>query len=212
MTSTEPQPPGERLEPCADELITSLRGRDLLRGQARDYDLWRQMGCAGWGWDDVLPYFRKSEDYYLGADEMHGAGGEWRVEEARVRWDVLDAFQAAAEAASIPRTDDFNRGDNEGSSYFKVNQRRGIRWNTSKAFLRPVRHRRNLRIETHAHARRLIIEEMTAKGVEFDRQGVTRTVHARREVILAAGAVAFYILDHVRFRVYEGVEAHRQID
>jgi choline dehydrogenase-like flavoprotein len=177
-------PRGKVLGGCS-----SINGMIYMRGQARDYDLWRQMGCAGWGWDDVLPYFRKSEDYYLGADEMHGAGGEWRVEEARVRWDVLDAFQAAAEAAGIPRTDDFNRGDNEGSSYFKVNQRRGIRWNTSKAFLRPVRHRRNLRIETHAHARRLIIEEMNAKGVEFEQQGVTRTVHARREVILAAGAI-----------------------
>jgi len=177
-------PRGKVLGGCS-----SINGMIYMRGQARDYDLWRQMGCAGWGWDDVLPYFKKSEDYYLGPDEMHGAGGEWRVEEARVRWEILDAFQAAAEAAGIPRTDDFNRGDNEGSSYFKVNQRRGIRWNASKAFLRPVRHRRNLRIETKAHARRLLIEDLTTKGVEFDQLGVTRTVHARREVILAAGSI-----------------------
>ena len=177
-------PRGKVLGGCS-----SINGMIYMRGQARDYDLWRQMGCTGWGWDDVLPYFKKSEDYYLGPDEMHGAGGEWRVEEARVRWEILDVFQAAAEAAGIPRTDDFNRGNNEGSSYFKVNQRRGIRWNASKAFLRPVRHRRNLRIETKAHARRLLIEDLSARGVEFDQLGVTRTVHARREVILAAGAI-----------------------
>ena len=115
----------------------------------------------------MLPYFLKSEDYFAGADEMHGAGGEWRVEEPRVRWDILDAFQEAAEAAGIPRTDDFNRGDNEGSSYFKVNQRGGFRVNSAKAFLKPVRHRRNLMVETDAHVRRLLIEELRARGVEF---------------------------------------------
>ncbi|WP_274425689.1 GMC family oxidoreductase [Chelativorans sp. YIM 93263] len=177
-------PRGKVLGGCS-----SINGMIYMRGQERDYDLWRQMGCAGWGWDDVLPYFKKSEDYYKGADEMHGAGGEWRVEEARVRWDILDAFQAAAEAAGIPRTDDFNRGDNEGSSYFKVNQRGGIRWSASKAFLRPVRHRRNLKVETNAHVRHLVIEDLAVKGVSFEQHGVTRKVRARREVVLAAGSI-----------------------
>lgn len=168
---------------------SSINGMIYMRGQARDYDQWRQMGCAGWGWDDVLPYFRRSEDYFAGADDMHGSGGEWRVEEMRVHWDILDAFQAAAEAAGIPRTQDFNRGDNEGSSYFKVNQRRGVRVNSAKAFLRPAAGRRNLRVETGAHVRRLLIEEQSARGVEFAQDGAQRTVRARREIILAAGSI-----------------------
>jgi choline dehydrogenase-like flavoprotein len=168
---------------------SSINGMIYMRGQARDYDQWRQMGCAGWGWDDVLPYFRKSEDYFAGADDMHGSGGEWRVEEMRVRWDILDAFQAAAEAAGIPRTTDFNRGDNEGSSYFKVNQRHGVRVSSAKAFLRPAAGRRNLRIETGAQVRRLLIEEQSARGVEYVQGGTQRVVRARREVVLAAGSV-----------------------
>ncbi len=147
-----------------------------MRGQARDYDHWRQLRCTGWGWDDVLPHFRKSEDHYRGADEMHGAGGEWRVEKARVRWAVLDAFQKAATEAGIPETPDFNRGNNEGSGYFDVNQRSGIRWNTAKAFLRPARGRSNLTILTKAHVRRLVIEEGRIAGVEFQHDGLVKRV------------------------------------
>jgi choline dehydrogenase-like flavoprotein len=168
---------------------SSINGMIYMRGQARDYDQWRQMGCAGWGWDDVLPYFRESEDYFSGADEFHGAGGEWRVEEMRVRWDILDAFQAAAEAAGIPRIADFNRGDNEGSSYFKVNQRHGVRVSSAKAFLRPAAGRSNLKIETGAQVARIVLEDGAACGVEFVQGGEKRTVRARREVILAAGSV-----------------------
>ena len=146
-------------------------------------------GVAGWGWDDVLPYFKKSEDYYLGGDDFHGSGGEWRVEEARLHWDILDAFRDAAEAAGIPRTDDFNRGDNEGSSYFKVNQKRGIRWNTAKAFLRPARERVNLKVETGAHVRKLVLDGLAVKGVEFEQAGAIRWVQCRREVILAAASI-----------------------
>ncbi|MCR4264567.1 GMC family oxidoreductase [Nitratireductor sp. ZSWI3] len=177
-------PRGKVLGGCS-----SINGMIYMRGQARDYDQWRQMGCTGWGWDDVLPYFRKPEDYYRGADEMHGAGGEWRVEEARVRWDILDAFQDAAEALGIPRVDDFNRGSNEGSSYFKVNQRGGVRWNASKAFLKPVRHRRNLRVETGAHVRTLLFEDGAVRGVAYDRDGTAQEARCRREVVLAAGAI-----------------------
>lgn len=177
-------PRGKVLGGCS-----SINGMIYMRGQARDYDQWRQMGCAGWGWDDVLPYFRKSEDYFAGADEMHGAGGEWRVEEMRVHWGILDAFRDAAEAAGIPRTDDFNRGSNEGSSYFKVNQRRGWRVSSAKAFLRPALGRRNLTVETNAQVRRLLIGEGAARGVEFVRDGQQRQVRARREVILCAGSI-----------------------
>ncbi|MDX3927040.1 MAG: GMC family oxidoreductase N-terminal domain-containing protein [Shinella sp.] len=177
-------PRGKVLGGCS-----SINGMIYMRGQSRDYDLWRQMGCEGWGWDDVLPYFRKSEDFYRGESEMHGAGGEWRVEKARVRWAVLDAFQKAAEEAGIPITEDFNRGDNEGSGYFDVNQRSGIRWNTSKAFLKPARLRTNLTVLTKAHARRLIIEEGEVRGVEFQHDGIVKQAHARRETVLSAGAI-----------------------
>jgi glycine/D-amino acid oxidase-like deaminating enzyme len=177
-------PRGKVLGGCS-----SINGMIYMRGQARDYDLWRQAGCDGWGWDDVLPLFKKSEDYFAGASDLHGAGGEWRVESARLHWDILDAFRDAAVAAGIPATDDFNRGDNEGVSYFKVNQKRGIRWNSAKAFLRPALDRKNLTVETGAHVRRIEIEDLRATGVTFDQNGATRTVKARREVILAAGAV-----------------------
>ncbi|MCB5203667.1 GMC family oxidoreductase N-terminal domain-containing protein [Neorhizobium sp. T786] len=177
-------PRGKLLGGCS-----SINGMIYMRGQARDYDLWRQMGCEGWGWDDILPYFRKSEDHYRGSDEMHGSGGEWRVEKARVRWAVLEAFQKAAEEAGIPITEDFNRGTNEGSGYFDVNQRSGIRWNTAKAFLRPAKRRANLRVLTKAHVRRLIIEEGEVRGVEFQHEGVAKRAYASCETILSAGSI-----------------------
>ncbi|PPJ49463.1 GMC family oxidoreductase [Rhizobium sp. KAs_5_22] len=177
-------PRGKVLGGCS-----SINGMIYMRGQARDYDQWRQMGCEGWGWDDVLPLFRKSEDFYKGADEMHGAGGEWRVEKARVRWAVLEAFQQAAKEAGIPETADFNRGSNEGSGYFDVNQRSGIRWNTSKAFLRPAVKRGNLTVLIKAHVKRLIIEDDAVTGVEVHHDGVTKKFSARRETVLCAGAI-----------------------
>ncbi|WOS62490.1 GMC family oxidoreductase [Sinorhizobium fredii] len=177
-------PRGKVLGGCS-----SINGMIYMRGQARDYDLWRQLGCTGWSWDEVLPFFRKSEDHYRGADDMHGAGGEWRVEKARVRWAVLDAFQKAATEAGIPETDDFNRGTNEGSGYFDVNQRSGIRWNTAKAFLKPARQRRNLTILTKAHVRNLILEGARVAGVEFQHDGVTKRARAGRETVLSAGAI-----------------------
>ena len=118
---------------------SSINGMIYMRGQARDYDGWRQQGNRGWGWDDVLPYFKKSEDHAAGADEMHGAGGEWRIEQQRLSWEILDAFREAAAEVGIPKITDFNRGNNEGCGYFQVTQRRGVRWSTAKAFLRPVR-------------------------------------------------------------------------
>ncbi|HEX5934542.1 MAG TPA: GMC family oxidoreductase N-terminal domain-containing protein [Pseudorhizobium sp.] len=177
-------PRGKLLGGCS-----SINGMIYMRGQARDYDLWRQLGCEGWSWDDVLPYFRKSQDHYRGADDMHGAGGEWRVEKSRVRWAVLDAFQKAAEEAGIPVTEDFNRGTNEGSGYFDVNQRAGIRWNTSKAFLRPAKRRGNLRVLTKAHVRRLIVEGGEVRGVEFQHDGIVKQAYASGETILSAGSI-----------------------
>ena len=116
---------------------SSINGMIYMRGQARDYDQWRQLGNVGWGWDDVLPLFRKSEDHYKGGDELHGSGGEWHVDKQRLSWPILDAFRDAAIEAGIPLTDDFNRGDNEGVGYFEVNQKGGWRWSTANAFLHP---------------------------------------------------------------------------
>ena len=161
-----------------------------MRGQREDYDNWRQMGLEGWGWDDVKPIFRQHLDHYLGAGEHHGAGGEWRVEAPRVRWELLDAFIEAAVEAGIPRVSDFNTGSNEGISYFHVNQKNGRRWSSARGFLKPALSRPNLKVETHAHATRILFEGKRAVGVEFMQNGSLRQVLARREVVLSAGAVA----------------------
>ncbi len=168
---------------------SSINGMIYMRGQARDYDHWRQLGNPGWAWDDVLPAFTRAEDFYQGADEAHGAGGEWRVEDMRLSWEILEAFREAAAEAGIPGTDDFNRGDNEGCGYFHVNQKRGVRWNTAKAFLRPVMNRPNLTVLTHAQATRIRFDGRRAVGIEFRGKGGAAYVAARREVILAGGAI-----------------------
>ncbi len=175
-------PRGKVLGGCS-----SINGMLYLRGQAADYDHWRQLGNIGWAWDDVLPYFKRSEDYFAGADDAHGAGGEWRVENQRLHWQVLDDWIAAAEAQGIPRTDDFNRGDNAGVDYFKVNQKRGWRWSTARGFLKPVRDR--ITVETNAQAEKLLIEGGRCVGVRYRQNGETREARARAEVILAAGAI-----------------------
>jgi choline dehydrogenase len=177
-------PRGKVLGGCS-----SINGMIYMRGQARDYDQWRQLGNAGWSWDDVLPYFKRSENFVAGADALHGADGEWRVEEPRIRWEILDAFRDAAAATSIPKTDDFNRGNNEGCGYFHVNQKKGVRWNAAKAFLRPACERPNLAVLTHAEARRLVLDGRRATGVALRYNGLPSTISARCEVILAAGAI-----------------------
>lgn len=177
-------PRGKVLGGCS-----SINGMIYMRGQAADYDGWRQAGNAGWGWDDVLPYFLKSEDYH-GKPEAagHGSGGEWRVERQRLSWPILDAFRDAAEEMGIPRTDDFNQGSNEGSGYFEVNQKKGVRWNTSKAFLRPILNRPNLRVVTGAETERLSLDGRQVKGVLFRMGGKLHLARAK-ETILAAGAI-----------------------
>ncbi|HVS10549.1 MAG TPA: GMC family oxidoreductase N-terminal domain-containing protein [Planctomycetota bacterium] len=167
---------------------SSINGMIYMRGQAADYDRWRQMGNAGWGWDDVLPHFKRHEDHYAGPDDHHGAGGEWRIEKQRLRWEILDAFADACEAAGIPKVDDFNRGDNFGVAPFLVTQRSGFRWNTAQGFLRPASGRPNLTVETHAVVERLLIEGRRVTGVGYRRRGQPREA-AAGEVILAAGAI-----------------------
>jgi choline dehydrogenase len=177
-------PRGKVLGGCS-----SINGMIYMRGQARDYDQWRQLGNTGWGWDDCLPYFTKSEDHFDGANDLHGSGGEWRVEPARISWEILDAFADACVAAGIPRTDDFNRGNNEGVGYFQVNQKSGWRWNTASAFLKPVKSRANLQVMTGAQADRVLFEGKRATGVAFTKDGEQHEVKADAEVILAAGAI-----------------------
>jgi choline dehydrogenase len=178
---------------------SSINGMIYMRGQARDYDHWAELiGDPTWAWDNVLPAFRKHEDHFLGHDpefaRYHGVGGEWRIEKQRLRWDVLDAFAAAAEQCGIPRTADFNRGNNEGVAYFEVNQKSGWRWNTAKAFLRPAcKSRANFSLWTHAHVSRLLIESKDGVprcvGAQVWRGGQMMEVRAAREVILCAGSI-----------------------
>jgi choline dehydrogenase-like flavoprotein len=167
---------------------SSINGMIYMRGQAADYDHWRQLGNTGWSWDDVLPYFKRSERRE-GISEHHGTEGEFRVEKMRLSWKVLDLFRDAAVEQGIPATDDFNRGDNEGVGYFEVNQQRGRRWSAASAFLKPALKRRNLTLWTRALAQRLIVEESRATGLELIHNGERKTVRARREIILSAGAV-----------------------
>ncbi len=168
---------------------SSINGMIYMRGQSADYDSWAAEGNPGWGWNDVLPIFKGMEDHHLGASEFHGAGGEWRVERARLSWEILDSFRDAAEQAGIARVQDFNKGDNEGSDYFEVNQRSGWRWNTSKAFLRPIKHRRNLTILTGARTTKLEFVGRRVTGVEFIKEGQKHIARADQEVAMAAGSI-----------------------
>ena len=169
---------------------SSINAMIYMRGQKHDYDSWaRATGDSGWSWDNVLPVFRQSEDHHAGASESHGAGGEWRVEKQRLSWEILEAWREAAAQAGIPKTADYNCGDNEGSGFFEVNQRRGVRWSTTKAFLRPAMKRPNLKVVTGAEVKRLRVEDKRAVGVEFWHNGETHFVFTRVETVLAAGAI-----------------------
>jgi choline dehydrogenase len=160
-----------------------------MRGQASDYDHWRQLGLTGWGWDDVRPVFKRLDDHFLGETEHHGVGGEWRVERPGVRWDILDNVAKAAVEMGIPATTDFNTGDNTGVGYFHVNQKRGFRWSSARGFLKPVLHRANLRLETGVLVERVLFDGKRAVGVRFRQHGRTINVRAKGEVILCAGSV-----------------------
>jgi choline dehydrogenase len=169
---------------------SSINGMIYMRGQREDYDDWAHItGDPNWSWDSVLPVFRRSEDHHGGASEFHGAGGEWRVEKQRLKWKILETFSQAAQQTGIPASDDFNRGDNTGVGYFDVNQKSGIRWNASKAFLRAAMKRPNLTTITGAHTQRLIFEGNRCVGVDYRGGDVDYLAKARYEVILSAGAV-----------------------
>jgi len=198
-------PRGKTLGGCS-----SINGMIYMRGQARDYAHWAHVtGDDAWSWEHCLPAFKAHENHWRLDDDstfpgaaaraafaaLHGSGGEWRVEKQRLRWEILDAFAAAAQQAGIAATDDFNQGNNEGVAYFEVNQRRGWRWNTAKAFLRPHCIKRpNLTLWTHAQAERLLLQgdgdTLACTGIAVLRNGQSLRVKARREVILCAGSIA----------------------
>ena len=160
-TEAEPGLNGRALNYARGRVLggcSSINAMIYMRGQRSDYDHWAALGNRGWSWQEVLPYFIRVEDYAHGADELHGAGGELRVEERRVSWEILDAWRDAAAECGIPKIAEFNRGDNFGNAYFQVNQRRGVRVNMVRAFLRPVQHRPNLTVLTDTHARRVAVE------------------------------------------------------
>jgi choline dehydrogenase-like flavoprotein len=191
-TEAEPGLGGRALKYPRGRLLggsSSINGMIYMRGQAADYNHWRQLGLTGWGWDDVVPIFRRSEDYYGGADDMHGAGGPLKVARQRLSWPILDAFRDAAEQCGIPKTTDFNRGDNFGSALFDVNQYGGFRWSAARGFLRPVIKRPNLKVATGAQVERILLDQGRARGVLFHIDSRVMEATARAEVILAAGAI-----------------------
>ena len=173
---------------------SSINAMIYMRGQKSDYDHWESMGNRGWGWSDVLPIFRRSEDYQHGADDFHGSGGELRVEERRVNWEILDVWRDAAEQCGIPKIDEFNRGDNFGNAYFQMNQRTGKRWSAARAFLDAAQKRPNLTVITEATVENLSLsqdpEGIKATGVKLLHKGQRFEIQAASEVLLAAGAIA----------------------
>ena len=191
-TEAEPGLNGRSLNYPRGKVIggsSTINAMVYMRGQAGDYDHWRQLGLPGWSWEDVLPYFKKHEDHFLGPNEHHAVGGEWRVEFPRLRWDILDAWRAAAAQYGIKPIADFNTGDNEGSCYFHVNQKRGWRWSAARGFLKPVLKRQNLRLETGCLVEGLIFEGRRAVGVCFRQGGVSLMARCRGEIIMAAGSI-----------------------
>ena len=168
---------------------SSINAMIYMRGQQEDWDHWASLGNRGWSWQDVLPLFVSLEDYEHGPVDGYGAGGEVRVEDPRVRWEIIDAWREAAAECGIPPVKVFNRGDNFGCAYFQMNQKRGRRWSATNAFLHPAMHRANLTVMTGASVSRLMFEERVCKGVEFTHCNERFSVEAKRETILAAGAI-----------------------
>jgi choline dehydrogenase len=214
MFETEPEPGlnGRALKYPRGKVIggsSSINAMISMRGQAADYDHWRQLGLTGWGWDEVLPVFRRLDDHFLGASEHHGVGGEWRVEAPRVRWAILEAIARAANEMGIPSSPDFNTGDNLGVGPFHVNQKRGLRWSAARAFLKPALGRPNLRLETGVLVEKVLLEGRQASGVRFRRGGAVFEARARGEVVLTAGSIgSVQILQLSGVGPPEWLEAH----
>ncbi len=196
-TESEPGLNGRSLGYARGKVLggcSSINAMVYMRGQRSDYDHWAELGNRGWSWDEVLPYFKRAERHFGGASDHHGCDGELCVEEPRVRWEILDAWRSAAEQAGIPKVEEFNRGDNFGNAYFHMNQRGGRRWSAARAWLRPALSRPNLTLMTHAHTRKVLVEERDGakRAVAIDLvvkgrgEGMAR---ARKAVVIAAGSV-----------------------
>ena len=173
---------------------SSINAMVYMRGQRDDYDFWAAQGNRGWGWNEVLPYFKRAERHFGGANEHHGCDGELCVEEPRVKWEILDAWRDAAEEVGIPKVDEFNRGDNFGNAYFHMNQRKGVRWSATKAWLREAMKRPNLTVMTKAHTKAVRVSDVDGRkraiGIELVVEGQGEGVaRARKGVILAAGSI-----------------------
>ena len=167
---------------------SSINGLLYIRGQAEDFNHWRQLGNAGWSFDDVLPYFRRSEDQQRGEDELHGIGGPLSVRDVSEGHPLCEAFIDACEQAGLPRTDDFNGESQEGAGYFQLTTRNGRRWSTARGYLKPARKRQNLAVVSNALTTRILFEGRRAVGVEYKKDGATHTARANAEVIVSGGA------------------------
>lgn len=167
---------------------SSINGMVYNRGNPADYDEWRDAGCTGWGWDDVLPYFRKAQNQTRGESAFHGVGGPLHVSDPVEPLELADAVIAAGEQAGLPKRIDFNAGEQEGIGYWQTTTWKARRWSSANAYLDSIRKRPNLRIVTHAHATRVVLEGKRATAVEFSQGGVLHRITARREVILSGGA------------------------
>jgi choline dehydrogenase-like flavoprotein len=194
MFVTEPEPGlnGRSLNYPRGKVIggsSTINAMISMRGQRQDYDHWRQLGLSGWGWNDVLPVFKRLDDHFLGITEHHGVGGEWRVERQRLKWDVLEAVAEAAIEMGVPSTPNFNTGDNSGVGYFHVNQKRGLRWSSARGFLKPVLGRPNLRVETGGLVEKILFDGKRAVGVSVRREGQVWQARTQGEVILSAGSI-----------------------
>ena len=195
LYQTEPQAEldGRRIPQPRGKVLggsSSINGLIYIRGQREDFDTWRQMGAVGWGYDDVLPYFRKAEHQIRGADEFHGGEGPLPVSDQSEPHPLCDAFIAAAEEAGHPRNTDFNGAVQEGAGYYQTTSRKGLRVSAAVAYLNPAKRRANLAIVTRAHATRIVVEQGRAVGIEWRRGAETWQAKARGEVILSAGAIA----------------------
>jgi choline dehydrogenase-like flavoprotein len=168
---------------------SSINGLIYIRGQAEDYDQWRQLGNTGWSFTDVLPYFKKAENQERGADEFHGAGGPLSVSNMRISREICDVYIKAAEELGIPATDDFNGASQEGAGYVQLTTRNGRRCSAAVGYLNPVKKRPNLDVVTHALTHRVLLDGKRAIGIEYSVKGDTRTAYADAEVLLSAGAI-----------------------
>ena len=172
---------------------SSINGLLWIRGQSNDYDNWRQQGNSGWGWEDILPYFLKSENNELGKSEFHNDKGPIQVSNKKINLKMLEEFQNAAEEIGIPRTNDFNTGDNFGIGYFQFTTSRQklfkLRCSAAKGYLNPVKNRSNLKIIVNAHVEKINFEGKKAIGVNYFIDGKLNTVNANKEVILSAGSI-----------------------